>query len=138
MNLNIKKNRSAFITTLIHTVLGSFLLFPCSAEPLDNGPVVKMFRFPFQANLNVVTSIQYVDRDMAANSSITTWNGSSRSYDGHEGVDFAAPRGTPVVAAASGTVQGKSDGYIDNRTSTGSNDGGGFGNYVILDHGGGV
>lgn len=43
----------------------------------------------------------------------------------HTGLDFAAPSGTPVKAAASGTVS--STGYK-----------GGYGNQIVINHGGGV
>ena len=49
-----------------------------------------------------------------------------RSRDNHKGIDIGAPKGTPIKAAASGTVLhsgNKNDGY---------------GNYVILSHGNGV
>lgn len=43
----------------------------------------------------------------------------------HDGVDLAAPAGTPIYAARSGTV-----------TKAGKN--GGYGNYISIDHGGGM
>lgn len=46
----------------------------------------------------------------------------------HEGIDIAAPEGTPIRAAASGTV-------ILMQGEYGS---GGYGNYTCLDHGGGL
>ncbi len=50
---------------------------------------------------------------------------SFRTRGQHQGIDFAAPTGTPVVTVADGTVAhaGKS---------------GGYGNLVVVDHGGGV
>jgi murein DD-endopeptidase MepM/ murein hydrolase activator NlpD len=44
-------------------------------------------------------------------------------YPGHNGVDFGIPDGTPVVAAAAGTVE--KVGFEN----------GGYGNYVKLNHG---
>jgi murein DD-endopeptidase MepM/ murein hydrolase activator NlpD len=41
----------------------------------------------------------------------------------HEGLDFAAPIGTPIYATADGTV------------TTAGNKGNGFGNHVIINHG---
>ncbi|MBL8287934.1 MAG: M23 family metallopeptidase [Rubrivivax sp.] len=50
---------------------------------------------------------------------------SFRTHGQHQGVDFAAPKGTPVVVVADGTVvhAGRS---------------GGYGNLVVVDHGGGI
>jgi murein DD-endopeptidase MepM/ murein hydrolase activator NlpD len=45
----------------------------------------------------------------------------------HKGTDIGAPAGTPIVAAASGTVTTSQYGYN-----------GGYGNYVIISHGNGV
>jgi hypothetical protein len=45
--------------------------------------------------------------------------------DGHNGIDFGAPAGTPVLASAEGEV------------ITAEFDEGGYGNHVILDHGNG-
>jgi murein DD-endopeptidase MepM/ murein hydrolase activator NlpD len=46
----------------------------------------------------------------------------------HEGVDIAVPAGTPIVAAASGTVI-----LMQSDASSG-----GYGNYTCIDHGGGL
>jgi murein DD-endopeptidase MepM/ murein hydrolase activator NlpD len=50
---------------------------------------------------------------------------SFRSRGQHQGIDFAAPTGTPVVTVADGTV-----------VHAGLN--GGYGNLVVVDHGGGI
>lgn len=47
---------------------------------------------------------------------------------GHGGVDVGAPAGTPIYAAAEGTV--RISGWHDHRYS--------YGNYVVIDHGGGM
>jgi murein DD-endopeptidase MepM/ murein hydrolase activator NlpD len=51
----------------------------------------------------------------------------------HTGVDLGGSYGNPIVAAAAGTV------ILVNNPREGSNKGGsGYGNYIIIDHGGGV
>lgn len=50
-----------------------------------------------------------------------------RSRDNHKGIDIGANKGTPIYAAASGTVTVSQYGYS-----------GGYGNYIILSHGNGV
>ena len=45
----------------------------------------------------------------------------------HKGVDIGAAKGTPIVAAAAGTVTTAQYGY-----------GGGYGNYLIISHGNGI
>lgn len=49
-----------------------------------------------------------------------------RSRDNHKGIDIGAPKGTPIKAAASGTVM-----YSGNKND-------GYGNYIILSHENGV
>lgn len=51
----------------------------------------------------------------------------NRSRDNHKGLDIGADKGTPIYAAASGTVTVSQYGY-----------GGGYGNYVMISHGNGV
>lgn len=51
----------------------------------------------------------------------------SRWGSTHKGIDIGAPKGTTIVAAASGTVTVSQYGYS-----------GGYGNYVMLSHGNGV
>jgi peptidoglycan DL-endopeptidase CwlO len=50
------------------------------------------------------------------------------SYEYHPGIDIAVPEGTPIRAAASGTVI-----FTEPEASSG-----GYGNYTCIDHGGGL
>ena len=50
-----------------------------------------------------------------------------RSRDNHKGIDIGGSYGTPIYAAASGTVTYAQTGY-----------GGGYGNHLIISHGNGV
>jgi murein DD-endopeptidase MepM/ murein hydrolase activator NlpD len=50
------------------------------------------------------------------------------SYEFHPGIDIAVPSGTPIRAAAAGTVI-----FIEPEASSG-----GYGNYTCIDHGGGL
>ena len=50
------------------------------------------------------------------------------SYEYHPGIDIAAPEGTPIRAAATGTVS----------LQQSEAESGGYGNYTCLDHGGGL
>ena len=61
-------------------------------------------------------------------SSYYGWRFNNTDY--HTGVDFPAPANTPIRASASGTVI-----YV--RTGAGSGRNWGYGNYLIVDHGGG-
>ncbi len=54
------------------------------------------------------------------------------SYNSHNGTDFSALKGTDIQAAADGTIIYREDGWGDGEA--GSNDGGGYGNHVIIDH----
>lgn len=52
----------------------------------------------------------------------------TQGVHGWNGVDLAAPNGTPVYAAAAGTVIVSKVGGVN----------GGYGNYIVVDHGGGI
>lgn len=60
-------------------------------------------------------------------SGIVTSRFGARWGRSHKGIDIGAPQGTPIYAAASGTVTLSEYGY-----------GGGYGNHVIISHGNGV
>ncbi|MDP2308092.1 MAG: M23 family metallopeptidase [Pseudomonadota bacterium] len=71
---------------------------------------------------------------------VTDWNCGDTSYDGHRGSDYGGgswtgmDAGRDITASAPGTVVATNDGAYD-RCDTGDCDGGGgFGNYVKLQH----
>lgn len=113
--------------------LASPTLFPLeSLEPrlhlarTDPNPAENvLFRLPLSSDTAVH---YYFDRNGSAPGSLA-WNGTSQSYDGHQGTDFSGgPRGRPVYAAAPGILIGKDDGHPDFG-------GPANGNYVRINHG---
>ena len=72
------------------------------------------------------------------------WACGSIYYSGHGGTDIGVggfagmDAGRDLVAAADGTVIVATDGFFDRCTTANCPGGGGFGNYVAIDHGGGV
>lgn len=86
----------------------------------------KLYRYPLPAGKGTPTS--YFDH------SGKDWNCGSWRYSGHRGNDYGAPKGTKVVAAASGTVVYTNDGCADNCSSGACGCGGGYGNYVKIKH----
>jgi len=58
---------------------------------------------------------------------ITSRFGVTRPGHSHKGIDIGASHGTPIKAAAGGTVTYAGYGYN-----------GGYGNYLVIDHGGGI
>lgn len=60
-------------------------------------------------------------------SGVVTSRFGSRWGRSHNGIDIGAPQGTPIKAAAGGTVTVAQVGY-----------GGGYGNYIIISHGNGI
>lgn len=101
------------------------------------------FRVPLQTRPPVTA---FLDEDPDAGQVLDFRYGTT-TYDDHQGTDFGVNCGTPVYAAASGTVI---DFYsncdqpcdVDNRPSTCGSHGipahhAGFGNHVFIDHGNG-
>jgi murein DD-endopeptidase MepM/ murein hydrolase activator NlpD len=75
----------------------------------------------------------------------TDWNCGGITYDGHGGTDFAiyggwgaVDEGREVLAAADGVVVQANDGEFDRCTTGACSGGGGFGNYVAIQHADGV
>jgi hypothetical protein len=82
----------------------------------------------------------YVDHD--AGDGVRDWACGAKSYDGHKGVDIllrnfrVQDQGVPALAAEEGVVTEISDGLPDRNTTW--ENGGGFGNYVVISHPGGL
>src|SRR5688572_24593865 len=107
------------------TILAGILMQVTSAHAVK-------FRLPLSSD----TGVHYY-YDHNTSSGVTAWNCSGSSYNGHGGSDFSGgPRGRAIFAAASGTLSYKIDGFGDG--FAGSTAGGGAGNHVRVDHGGGV
>ena len=71
-----------------------------------------------------------------SSSGLVRYDCTSITRSGHRGTDFGTPVGTPVFAAAAGTVLRSNDGCPANGSMS-SSCGGGFGNHVIILHAGG-
>jgi hypothetical protein len=82
----------------------------------------------------------YVDHDPG--DATRDYQCGTKTYSGHRGVDVLLRNfrdqdaGVAVIAAARGVVQSVTDGLADRNTNWGV--GGGFGNHVVISHGGGV
>jgi len=89
----------------------------CASSPppvlLEASSRPEQYVWPVQQGAQVITS-GYGER-----------GGRGKSKDFHRGVDISAPRGTPVVAAAAGTV-------------TVAGNASGYGHYLMIDHGNGT
>jgi murein DD-endopeptidase MepM/ murein hydrolase activator NlpD len=84
----------------------------------------------------------HVDHD--SGTGIRDWACGGKTYNGHRGLDIllrnfrVQDEGVPAIAAADGVVAGIGDGHPDRNTTWDSNDGGGFGNHVVISHPGGL
>jgi murein DD-endopeptidase MepM/ murein hydrolase activator NlpD len=82
----------------------------------------------------------YVDHDPG--DAVRDYECGAKAYSGHRGVDILLRNfreqdaGVAVIAAARGVVQSVTDGRPDRNTNWAL--GGGFGNHVVISHGGGI
>lgn len=92
-------------------------LSACASSPepvlLDSTASSGRFLWPMELSTRAVTS------------EFGVRGGRGKSREFHRGLDISAPRGTPVRAVAPGVV-------------TVAGDGGGYGHYVVVDHGQGL
>ncbi|HEV2845692.1 MAG TPA: peptidoglycan DD-metalloendopeptidase family protein [Thermoanaerobaculia bacterium] len=89
------------------------------------------FRYPLPFHPNGPR--YYYDHNRNVNW-IASWKCNGETYDNHTGSDFPAPCGTAIVAAQHGYVFSRNDG-CPNVGFFGNTCGGGYGNYVAIDHG---
>ena len=98
----------------------------------DGVPVYAGGKLAIPCKYNVISS-RFGYRGSAATGGVGSAN--------HKGMDFAAPKGTSIVASESGTVIKVSNTCTHNYAKTyrtRCSCGGGFGNYVMVSHGGGL
>jgi hypothetical protein len=82
----------------------------------------------------------YIDHDPG--DAVRDYQCGAKAYSGHRGVDILLRNfreqdaGVAVIAAARGVVQSVTDGLSDRNTNWAV--GGGFGNHVVISHGGGI
>ena len=87
------------------------------------------FRFPVGTTLSPIYSAYYDEDTSSGNKNYQCT--SNTSYNGHQGTDIRANIGTPVFAAADGSLYYN---YNNCTTSNSSGCGGGYGNHVRIDH----
>ncbi len=89
---------------------------------------VPKFRLPLSSNPGYSA---YYDNN--AGSGLRDWRCGTNTYNGHKGTDFLATLNSRIYAGATGRVVYVNDGCSD-VGGLGSTCGGGFGNYVKIDH----
>lgn len=104
-----------------------FLALSALVVLLAAAPASAQFSSPI-ASARVTSHVSHTSRGRLVNYACTPI-----SRSGHKGTDFGVAIGTPVSAAAAGTVIRAVDG-CSNRGSMSSRCGGGFGNHVIIAH----
>jgi len=111
-----------------------------SLAPMGQAQGGQRFRFPSVCAINSDCFFaNYVDH--RAGPGVQDYQCGPITYDGHRGTDITLPnfrlmdRGVYVVAAADGTVVEVQDGRFDRNKRSGA---GGYGNYIVLEHEGGI
>lgn len=110
---------------------------PGRGEELLSSPVEKhhtnppFFRYPLPAH--PPGPRYYYDNNRNAGW-IASWKCNGETYDNHTGSDFPAACGTQILAGQHGYVFSRNDG-CPNSGFFGNTCGGGYGNYVAIDHG---
>lgn len=128
-NSNNKDNLS--IVEKYETQLKDFsTVEKCVADLYVKKPVQKAKSTSYAVATGINSSSKKVNLGISLirpTSGVVTSRFGSRWGSTHKGLDIGAPKGTPIKAAASGTVTVAQYGYS-----------GGYGNYVIISHGNGI
>lgn len=98
------------------------------------------FRFPGSDEHREHFYITAYRDNSGSGGGLQDWSCGTKTYDGHRGTDMGVggfpgmDAGRDVVAAAAGTVTYVNDGVFDRCTTGNCTGGGGFGNYVRIEH----
>jgi murein DD-endopeptidase MepM/ murein hydrolase activator NlpD len=94
----------------------------------DVGLMEGFVTFPFSSSKDVRFFVDLGDVTNPNDPTIRDWSGGTRTYKGHQGTDYPASEGTPVLAAAPGIIIGAEDNWDTN------SDIHNIGNRVVIDH----
>jgi len=84
--------------------------------------------FLFKRSIDVLYFVDVGDVENPNDQTVRDWQGGTRTYKGHQGIDYIAPEGTPVTAAAPGIVIGAEDNWQTNADLRE------IGNRIVIDH----
>jgi hypothetical protein len=107
---------------------------------LPAGADAQTYRFPFGGSCTSSSCYVTSYYDLDGGGGIQDWNCGTNTYDGHHGTDFGVgswpgmDAGRDIVAGADGEVINAHDGEFDRCTSGSCAGGGGYGNWVRLQH----
>jgi MYXO-CTERM domain-containing protein len=111
-----------------------------AALALPAAALAQSYRFPFGGSCSASSCYVTAYFDLDSSGGIQDWNCGSNTYNGHRGTDFGVgswagmDAGRDIVAAAEGDVISSHDGEFDRCSSGDCAGGGGYGNWVRLQH----
>jgi murein DD-endopeptidase MepM/ murein hydrolase activator NlpD len=99
----------------------------------DIGLMEGFLTAPFNKGKSTIDPQGYVDLDPRSGH-VRDWKGGDQTYDGHNGIDFIASKGTPILAGAPGRVFFAWNGWPNKPSWGDQNDSWKNGNSVIIYH----